>query len=47
MRLLARHPDIARANFYTAVVCGDIDAVDGMLTADPGWARLRRACQAI
>jgi hypothetical protein len=27
MRLLTRHPEIATANFYTAVVCGDFDAV--------------------
>ncbi len=38
MRLLARHPDIATANFYTAVVCGDLDAVNRALAADPGWA---------
>jgi ankyrin repeat protein len=39
MRLLARHPEIATANFYTAVVCGDLDAVTRALAADPGWAR--------
>ena len=39
MRLLARHPQIATANFYTAVVCGDLDAVNRALAADPGWAR--------
>jgi uncharacterized protein len=38
MRLLERHPDIARANFYTAVVCGDLDAVERALAADSGWA---------
>ncbi len=38
MRLLARHPEIATANFYTAVVCGDLDAVNRALAADPGWA---------
>ena len=38
MRLLARRPEIATANFYTAVVCGDLDAVNRALTADPGWA---------
>lgn len=38
MRLLARHPEIATANFYTAVVCGDLDAVTNALSVDPGWA---------
>ena len=37
MRLLDYHPEIATANFYTAVVCGDLDAVRRAL-ADPGWA---------
>src|SRR5689334_18368349 len=27
LRLLQRYPEIAAADFYTAVVCGDIDAV--------------------
>ena len=27
MRLLEQHPDIARENIYTAVVCGDVDEV--------------------
>ena len=27
MRLLERYPDIAHADFYTAVVCGELDAV--------------------
>jgi hypothetical protein len=39
MRLLARHPEIATANFYTAVVCGGLEAVNRALAADPGWAR--------
>ena len=38
MRLLARYPDIPRADFCSAVVCGDIDAVNRALAADPGWA---------
>jgi ankyrin repeat protein len=41
MRLLERHPELATANFYTAVVCGDLDAVYHALTADPGWATRR------
>ena len=35
---LERYPEIVRANFYTAVVCGDIDAVNRALADDPGWA---------
>ena len=38
MRLLDRHPELPRANFYTAVVCGEVDAVNAALAADPGWA---------
>jgi uncharacterized protein len=38
MRLLERYPDIARANFYTAVVCGDVEWVRRLLAADAGWA---------
>ena len=38
MRLLERYPEIARADFYTAVVCGDLEAVTRILAADPGWA---------
>ena len=41
MRLLARHPEIATANFYTAVVCGNVDQITPMLAADPGWATRR------
>ncbi len=38
LRLLARHPGIATANFYTAVVCGDLDAVTRKLAVEPAWA---------
>ena len=38
MRLLALHPDIPTANFYTAVVCGDLDAVQRAIAVDPGLA---------
>ena len=38
LRLLERYPEIAGASFYTAVVCGDIEAVNRALAADPGWA---------
>jgi ankyrin repeat protein len=38
MRLLERHPEIARASFYTAVVCGDLRAMTQVLSADPDLA---------
>ncbi len=38
MRLLQQYPDLSRANFYTAVVCGDLEAVNGALAADSNWA---------
>lgn len=38
LRLLARYPTIATANFYTAVVCGDLEAVRRTLEDDPGAA---------
>ncbi len=38
MRLLARYPEIATASFYTAVVCGDLDAVTQTLAIEPAWA---------
>jgi ankyrin repeat protein len=41
MRLLARYPEMATANFYTAVVCGNLDAVHHALAVDPGWATRR------
>ena len=41
MRLLAAHPEIATANLYTAIVCGEIDEVDRRLAADPGLAAAR------
>ncbi len=37
-RILALHPKIARANFYTALVLGDADAVDARLERDPSLA---------
>ena len=37
-RMLSANPDIARANIFTAVVCGDVNAVSTMLDADPGLA---------
>lgn len=38
LRLLERYPSLPRVNFYSAVVCGDIDAVRSALATDPGWA---------
>ncbi len=38
MRLLERHPDLAHASFFTAVVCGDLDAVSHTLASDSGLA---------
>ena len=38
MRLLARYPDIPRTDFYSAVVCGDLEGVNRALAADAAWA---------
>jgi ankyrin repeat protein len=38
MRLLERHPEIARDNFYTTLVCGDFDGVTRALAANPKLA---------
>ncbi|MEA1675875.1 ankyrin repeat domain-containing protein [Nitrospirillum sp. BR 11163] len=35
-RLLARHPEIARASIHTAVAAHDLDAVRGFIARDPG-----------
>src|SRR5262245_402248 len=43
LRLLERYPEVATANFYAAVVCGDLGAVTRALAADPGWARRKSA----
>jgi len=55
-RLLTRHPDIAGANFFTSVVCGDLAAVERTLAtqphvaSDPGgpreWPPLLYVCNA-
>lgn len=37
-RLLALHPGIARATFHTALLLGDVAAVESRLNADPGLA---------
>lgn len=56
MRLLAHHPDIAGADFFTRVVCGDLAAVQRTLDAQPhvasepggprGWPPLLYLCNA-
>jgi ankyrin repeat protein len=38
-RILARHPEVARHDLLTAVVCGDIAEVERRLAADPEGAR--------
>lgn len=38
-RLLEQHPEIARDSIYTAVVCGDVELVQRMLTDRPELAR--------
>ena len=38
MRILRKHPDIARDSLYTAVVCGDLEEVEGILAARPELA---------
>src|SRR4030095_7416859 len=38
MRLITRHPDIATANVFTSVVCGDLEGVQRLLDAQPGLA---------
>jgi ankyrin repeat protein len=38
-RLLAQHPWIARANLYTAIVCGELEEVERRLDAHPETGR--------
>jgi ankyrin repeat protein len=45
IRLLARHPDLARADIDTAVVCGELDHVTRLLQDRPDLANARRAPQ--
>jgi ankyrin repeat protein len=40
-QLLAAHPSICRENIYTAATVGDVEAVSGMLRANPKLASLR------
>ena len=56
MRILTRHPDIARDSLYTAVVCGDLEEVQRILSVRPdaasenggpkGWPPLLYLCNA-
>jgi hypothetical protein len=41
MRILSRHPEVARANIHTAAVCGDLDRVAEILAARPETASER------
>ena len=41
MRILSRNPDIARADHFTAVVCGEADEVERQLKANPSLASRR------
>jgi ankyrin repeat protein len=41
MRILEKHPEIAGANFYTAIVCGEIEYVEELLRQSPELARTR------
>jgi ankyrin repeat protein len=45
MRLLTRHPEIARHDFYTAVVCGDLEAVKRRLAEQPTPANAKSGAQ--
>jgi ankyrin repeat protein len=46
MRLLQAHPEIARANFYTAVVCGELEEVERLLNERPQLARQKSSATA-
>lgn len=39
LRLLEAHPDLARENVFTAIVCGEIDEVRRILANDPAATR--------
>jgi ankyrin repeat protein len=43
MRLLEQHPELARDNLYTAVVCGEIEEVDRILHARPELANAKNS----
>ena len=40
-RILARHPEVARARIHTAAVAGELDLVEEWLARDPGQATRR------
>ena len=40
-RILSRHPDVARENIHTAVVCGDVRRVEDLLAGHPNAASER------
>src|SRR6185295_6935399 len=39
--LLSTHPSISGENIYTAVTVGDVTAVESVLEANPGLAKIR------
>lgn len=41
MRLLTKYPDVAHDSLYTAVVCGDLEKIDRVLTARPELANAK------
>ena len=47
MRLLRRHPEIARDSLYTAVVCGDLDFVERVLADRPAAASTKSSATSI
>lgn len=44
-RILAQHPELARANLYTAVVCGETEEVERMLRQRPQAAREKSSAE--
>lgn len=43
MRILEQHPEIARDNIYTAVVCGEVEEVERILRDQPQLANAKQA----
>jgi len=41
LRALAKEPDLARANLYTAIVCGEIDEMRRILDAEPALINVK------
>ena len=47
LRMLEQHPEIAFANFYAAVVCGEIDDGERILRERPELARTKSSVTAV